>query len=207
MSSAVYVYAVAVDRLRAVPGSRDKTLLDAVRQSTGFLEMVDEIAEDHEDEEEQQRPPACAEALEQIVNGQPYDARFGYVYGYAYEALCMAIGTETERSWTSIARSYDWFARIDKALAALGISLKVNDLLCRGALIEIPEPDDFPSLGWWTDVEIACAAAVLAKLDLQELDAGTWKTIRDVADAVQDIRSWIDVAVNQPGTWLIGVHS
>jgi hypothetical protein len=203
MSTAVYVYAVPVDRLRAIPGSGDKRLLDATEQSTDFLE-IDEIAEDNEDEEG--HPPTCAEAFKQIINGEPYDTRFSYVYGYAYEALCMAIGEATERSWTSIARSYDWFPRIDKALAALGIALKMNDLLYRGALIDIPEPDDFPGLGWWTEAEIARAAEVLQTLDLQRLDAGIRKTIGDM-EAIEDIRSWINVAVNRPGTWLIGVHS
>jgi hypothetical protein len=206
MSSAVYVYAVPVDRLHAIPGSRDKRLLAAMQQSTGFFEMVDRIAADHEEEEEGQ-PPACAEAVRQIINGEPCDTSFGYVYGYAYEALCMAIGAETKQSWTSIVRSYDWFPRIDRALAALGIPLKVNDLLCRGALIEIPAPDDFPSLGWWTNAEIATAAGVLQKLDLKQLDAATRKSIGDVADAVEDIRSWVNVAANRPGNWLIGVHS
>jgi hypothetical protein len=206
LSTAVYVYAVPVDRLRAVPGSRDKRLLDAARKSTGFFEMVDKMAEDHEDEEEGS-PPACAAAVEQIVNGNPCDARFGYVYGYAYEALCMALGAETERSWTSIARSYDWFPRIDKALAALGVTLKVSDLLFRGALIDIPQPDDYPNLGWWTDAEIAGTAKVLQGLDLERLDAATRKAVGGVADAIEDIRSWIDVATSRPGNWLIGVHS
>ena len=145
MSTAVYVYSVPVDRLRAAPGSKDEELLAAVPDLEGFFETIDQIAEDLDEEEE--RPPKCAAAYRQIVNGEPYADSFGYVYCYAYEALCMALGAETERSWTQIARSQDWFKEIDAALAALRINLKITDLLYRGALINIPEPADYPALG------------------------------------------------------------
>jgi len=180
-------------------------LLAAVQENAGFFEIVDEIAEDRDEDEEP--PPDCAEAVKQIINGEPCNRNFGYVYGYAYEALCMAIGRETKQSWTSISRSYEWFPKIEKALASLGIPLKINDLLCRGTLLEIPQPDDFPSLGWWTAAEIAGAARVFKELDLKQLDAGVAKAISDVADEIEDIRSWITVAADRPGDWLIGVQS
>jgi hypothetical protein len=205
MSTAVYVYSVPVDKLRSIPGSRDTQLLAAVQENTGFFEIVDEIAENRDEDEEP--PPKCAEVVQQIINGEPYNRNFGYVYGYAYEALCMAIGTETKQSWTSISRSYEWFPKIDKALASLGTSLKINDLLCRGSLLEIPQPDDFPSLGWWTAAEIARAARVFKELDLKQLDAGVAKAISGLADEIEDVRSWINEAADRPGNWLIGVQS
>ncbi len=206
MSTAVYVYSVSVDRLRAAPGSRDQALLAAVPRLNGFFETIDEIAEDLDDDEEE-RPPRCAVAYRQIVNGEPCAADFGYVYGYAYEGLCMALGAETERSWTQIARSRDWFKEIDAALAALRIELKITDLLGRGPLIPIPEPDDFPALGWWTADEVAAAAVAFKAIDLNRLDAETEKTVKRVSDAIEDIRSWIAVASGRPGDWLIGVQS
>ena len=206
MSTAVYVYSVPVDRLRAAPGSKDKKLLAAARKLKGFFETIDEIAEDLEEEEEE-KPPKCAAAYRQIVNGEPYADSFGYVYGYAYEALCMALGAETERSWTQIARSHDWFKEIDAALAALRINLKITGLLYRGALINIPEPADYPALGWWTADEVAAAAIAFEALDLNRLDGEIKKQVERVSDAIEDIRSWIAVASDRPGDWLIGVQS
>jgi hypothetical protein len=206
MSTAVYVYSVPVDRLRAAPGSKDKKLLAAARTLKGFFETIDEIAEDLDGDEEE-TPPKCATAYRQIVNGEPCDEDFGYLYGYAYEGLCTALGAETDRSWTQVAGSYDWFQEIDKALAVLRIKLKVTDLLYRGPLIDIPRPDDFPALGWWTADEVTAAAAAFKGLDLNKLDQKTKKAVKRVADAVEDIRSWIVLAAGRPGDWLVGVQS
>jgi hypothetical protein len=206
MSTAVYVYSVPVDRLRAAPGSKDKKLLAAARKLKGFFETIDEIAEDLEEEEEE-KPPKCAAAYRQIVNGEPYAEDFGYVYGYAYEGLCTALGAAIDPSWTQVAGSYDWFQEIDKALAALRIKLKVTDLLYRGPMIDIPRPDDWPALGWWTADEVAAAATVFDALDFGTPDRKTKKVVQRVADAIGDIRSWIAVAAGRPGEWLIGVQS
>jgi hypothetical protein len=204
MSTAVYVYSVPVDRLRAAAGSRDGKLLGAAGKLKGFFETIDRIAENYEDEEE--KPPRCEEAYRQIIDGGPYADRYGYVYGYAYEAICTAIGVETERSWAPIAGSHEWFKSIDEALAALRLKLTVTHLLYRGPLIDIPEPDDFPGLGWWNADEIAAARQVLGALDLKRLDAQAASVVREQADAIEDIRSWIEVAADRPGDWLIGVH-
>jgi hypothetical protein len=205
MSTAVYVYSVPADRLRAAPGSRDKELLAAIPDLEGFFETIDEIAEDLDEEEE--RPLPCASAYRQIVNGEPYADGVAYVYGYAYEGLCMALGAETERSWTQIARSHIWFKDIDVALAALRIQLKITDLLYRGPLIQIPTPDDFPALGWWTAGEVAAAVNAFKPLDLNRLEGEAKNVVEHVADAIEDIRSWIAVASDRPGDWLIGVQS
>lgn len=204
MSTAVYVYSVPVERLRAAPGSKDRKLLAATRKLEGFFATIDEIAENFEEEE---RPPKCADAFKRIVNGQLVTGGFPYVYGYAYEALCLALGAETERSWTQIAGSYDWFQEIDKALAILKVELKVTDLVCRGPLIPIPRPDEFPSLGWWTADEVSQAAAVCEALDLKALNGKTSRTVKKAASAIDDIRSWIAVAAARPGDWLVGVQS
>jgi hypothetical protein len=201
MSTSVYVYAVPVNRLRSAPGSKDKALATFPKLK-GFFETIDEIAENYEGEE--QKPPTCAKAFSQIVNGEPVNDSFRYVYGYAYEGLCMALGAETERSWTQIARSHNWFKEIDSTLALLRIRLKVTDLIQRGPLIDIPRPEDFPSLGWWTAEEVAEAAGAFRVVDLNKLPEKTAKT---VADAIDDIRSWIAVAAERPGDWLIGVES
>jgi hypothetical protein len=206
LSTAVYVYSVPVGRLRAVPGSKDKRLLAAARKPKlkGFFQTIDEIAEDRDEEE---KPPRCEEAFRQIINGDASDERFGYVYGYAYEAICLALGAEAEPSWTQIAGFFEWFEEIDNALALLGIKLKVADLFYRGPLIEIPRPNDFPGLGHWTVEEVAEAAGAFRTIDLKELDAKSARKIRRAFDAVEDVRSWIKVASERPGDWLIGVHS
>jgi hypothetical protein len=206
MSTGVYVYSVPPELIRAAPGSKQKKLLTAGRPLKEFFETIDEIAEDFDDEEEEGPPPKCEEAFKQIINGRPCDANFAYVYGYAYEGLCRALGAEVKSSWAPIARSYEFFPKVDKALKALKIKLTVADLLGRGPLIAIPRPGDFPALGWWTADEMAEASRIFATLDLKKLDARRAKVVQPVADAVEDIREWITVASGRAGQWLVGVQ-
>lgn len=205
MSTAVDVYLVPVEKLRKVPRSKNKRLLTAVRKQKDFLEMVDEIGEDFEEEEEG-RPPTCAEAVAQIINGERYDDEFGYVYGYAYEAICMTIGREVHPNWCP-SGSYDWFEDIDKALASLKVPLKVTELTYRGCLLKLPKPDDFPGLGWWRATEITRAARAFEAVDLDDLDKKTAKLVEPVKDAISDVRSWITQAARRKGEWMVGVHS
>ena len=153
MSTSVYVYSVCPDRLRAAAGSQDPTLLAAVRRREGgFFQMVDEIAEGCGQGSE--RPPRCADAVRQIIDGWPFGASYCYVCGYAYEALCMALGDDIkEPSWTQIAGATDWFEAIDAALATLAVPVRVADLLYRGPLIDLPRWPGYPNLGWWTTDE------------------------------------------------------
>jgi hypothetical protein len=96
---------------------------------------------------------------------------------------------------------------VRESLEGLKVPLTVNNLLYRGALIALPQPDDFPGLGWWTADEVAQAATVFQTLDLQQLDETTAKQVLKVSDAIEAIRSWVDVAGERPGDCLIGVHS
>lgn len=205
MSSAVYVYSVPVSRLRAAPGSKDPELLAALDSLGGFFKTIDKLAENLDEDDE--RPPTCATAYRRIIQGGPYADRFGYVYGYAYEGLCLALGVQAERCWIPIAGSADWFREIDAALGALAIGLKVTDLLYRGSLIDIPTPDDFPGLGWWTAEEAAAAVTAFQAVDLKRLTGEAGNPDQGVADAIEDIRSWVAAAAARPGDWLIGVES
>jgi hypothetical protein len=198
MTTAVNVYSVPVERLRAVPGSKNRKLLTAVRKQKGFFQMIDDIAEDFGDDEEVGRPPTCAEAAKQIINGEEMNEAFGYVYGYAYEAICATLGEEVSPGWSSIAGAGDWFERIDKLLKSLSVPVKVTNLLYLGPLFELPPPDDYPGLGWWTDDEITAAAVALEKVPLDR---------KDPTGALADIRAWIEFARERKGDWLIGVHS
>src|SRR4051794_36702431 len=106
MSTGVDVYVVPADDLRAAPGSKNPRLLAAAADHEYFFQTVDDLG-DRRDEDED-RPPAVRQAFEEIVNGGPLDGRFGYVYGYAYQALCATVGVSADLGWHQIGRSFDW---------------------------------------------------------------------------------------------------
>ena len=74
MSSTFSVYAVPYDRLKRVPGSRDRDLVEAIAGvHEYFFAQIDELA----DEEEE--VPSCREALAQIVEGAALAGHLGYL--------------------------------------------------------------------------------------------------------------------------------
>lgn len=208
MSTGVANYSVSPERLRAVPGSKDQNLLDSASRLTDYFQTIDDIAEEeYEDEDEDvPRPPSCSETLRQIVAGEEYDDRFGYLYFYAYEAICLLVGTDVGPEWSQISRSTEYFKHIDATLEQLGFKLKIRDLYLRGPLFALPEPEMFPYLGWWTAEEIAEALGVFRSLD-RAGPKGPLSTLdRSMAEAVSDIRTWIESASEESGNWLIGVE-
>jgi hypothetical protein len=54
---------------------------------------------------------------------------------------------------------------------------------------------------------VAAAAIAFEALDLNRLDGEIKKQVERVSDAIEDIRSWIAVASDRPGDWLIGVQT
>jgi hypothetical protein len=204
MSTSVNIYSVPVAQLRALPGSKDKRLLDLLRENPETFELP---LDDFEDEDEEEKPPSGPEAVGQILRGEPMDENFGFVYGYAYEALCGVIGVAVEPTWTGIARFCDWFQQIDQTLGLLGVPVKIMDLCYRGCLIDIPRPDDFPGMGWWTAEELAKAAEVFQNLDVQKLDTKTQRKVQPMLPVLEQIRQWIDTGAGRRGDWLIGIHS
>src|SRR5205809_910514 len=114
MSTTIIAYLVSAEDLCKVPGSKDQVLLATIPDLAEFFESIDDIGRSRDDDDE--KPPLCAEAFAQIINGDPLPAEFGYVFGYAYEALCMTLGNQTEPAWHQIAGGSKWIEEIDTAL-------------------------------------------------------------------------------------------
>src|SRR6185312_9331206 len=85
MSSSLNAYAVSLDQLRQVVGSRDKALIDAIISGHArFLTTIDNIDEEADF--------SCAQAVAHLVNGEIDEDVPGYLYGYAVEATCLHVG-------------------------------------------------------------------------------------------------------------------
>lgn len=174
MSSSITVYAVSLDRLRQLIGSRDQSFVDEVHRSMKrFLSRVDEI----DDEAELK----CGEAVAELIHDRLSDGP-GYLYGYALKAICATAGTELPNI-PQITDATGWIDEIDKLLTRLDVPLRMKSLVFRGSPVPIPEPDDYPCLGFWTEAEIAAALPALRALNPD--DAG------EESDTLIQIREWI----------------
>ena len=192
MSYHLEVYAVPYDKLLAVPGCGDGELFDVICQkSANLIANVDQI--DDEGKE------SCAQAIHELVFGQELTQDTSYSYGYAYGAICQGIGKWVGQI-ASLVGASDYFDRVDQILSALEVPVSFSNLAFRGGLIEFPEPEDCPFLGYWSEQEISASLPAIQAADLDEVDEDVEETIRDAQD-------WMAATLRQPGRCIVGVLS
>lgn len=192
MSSTITIYAVSLERLKQAAGSKDEALLaQIVEQQADYLENVDEIDEDS--------GFLCADALADILHGRVNDETPGYLYGYAFEALCRQLGEEVG-GIPSISRATTWIEMVDAELQAKSSPIGLSGLVFSGCPLTLPQPDDYPVIG---HVAASLIAPVLAKL--ATLDADGFED--DAAEVIAEITAWLEAAAATPGAALVGFLS
>jgi hypothetical protein len=194
MSSTLSVYVISFDRLKKVRGSRDRGLVEAIgAELESFLSQVDELRDEDED------VPTCRDAVAQIIEGAPLAAHLGYLYGYALEAICAHLGRELP-GVSSISRAAAWIDVVDELLEGKGIPIGLSTLVFGVCPVDIPTPDDHPSIGSWPPHVIPGALEAIRRADLAGSDDETTETIAQV-------RGWLEAAAGDPEEGLMGFLS
>jgi hypothetical protein len=192
VSSGISVYAVDVERLKAVLGAVNQPLVDALyAEQEGFLDSIDAIDED--------APVYCIEAVVHLLNDEPDEDVPGYLYGYALQAICAHIGEELPDVGDIVGAS-DWIEEVDAALKKKRVPIRLSDLVYGGSPVPIPEPDDYPFIGHWPADKLPAALAALRQADPADLDDET-------AEAFKRIGEWLEAAARTQGASLIGFLS
>lgn len=196
MGYTVSAYAVDLDAVRAVVGSRDGRILTELTAALADdLEQIDdmlcEYAEDNEDEKDPYPPLTAADVLRHLVMGDPCRKDVGFAYGYCFAALCAHFGTELNNDQWSAMRA-TWFGAVQAALAQAGVSAKqfaVDRLVYRGPPVRLPSLNDFPNIGYLMRAEVVEARAALATADLAKI------TNLGAAESVKQMREWFVACV------------
>lgn len=192
MSSAINVYAVSVQRLEQILGSRDRALIDAiVARTADFLASIDEIDDEAE--------LTCADAVADLINGETSEDAPGYLYGYALEAICAHVGVELPNI-CPIVRATDWIEEVDAILDRKGIPIRLERLVFGGSPVPIPEPDDYPAIGHWPAADITGALAAFVAIDVSDIAA-------DMAETIAQVRDWLKRAAKIEDASIVGFLS
>jgi len=163
-------YALDVDALQKIYGSNDQELLAELLQS-----QADDIHGNDgffEDEIEDGDLPNTETAIRQIFEGNPQMDAEGAMYGYALKIICEHLG---EMIWGG-----------EYGVADVSDHPYDSMLVKSGMPFELPEPSDFPMIGYLpleqieAEIEMAEAdhATVASEAALQK------STIRSLANAV-----------------------
>jgi hypothetical protein len=185
--------AVQLDRVSKAMRSGDQQLIDAVIEEFGDeFEQIDEMAADYCDAHADEKPLTVREALTQMVVGRECNKQYGFVYGYTLEFVCQHFGEcLPNEHWWAMPAPTRWAETVDQALEGAGVprdALRIGDhLMHRGPPVRIPEPDDFPGIGYLKLDEIARARKALAEARLAAIEDG------EVRAAIEEVARWLQI--------------
>ncbi|MBX9624802.1 MAG: hypothetical protein K2X82_13435 [Gemmataceae bacterium] len=164
MSYGMMPFAVDFHKLRGWIGSGNAALLDEFRG--GWTDLFAEI--DELDDPDEPGLPS-ADALRHLILGEPFDPDYGFKYAYLLKQLAWEAGDHLPNlHWGGVDTTWI-YGTFDPALAAAGVPAKsfgvATHLLYRGATVPIPDPYDFPLMGYLLPEEAPAVAAALAGID------------------------------------------
>lgn len=193
MSYAPTAFAVDLDRVRALWGSKDMKLVAKV-----VAKHSDEITEKNEwfEDDIAKGAPTVIDALAEIVNGKCTQKKHGFMYAYALELACNVIGTNL---YAAECLNADWFDAFGDALPAKG---PIKRLLSAKAMTEnpkmivpIPKPGDFPGMGYLSADECKTIQVALKAVTLDpDEDYGDF-TGEDLDEGLGELRGWLAKAI------------
>jgi hypothetical protein len=167
------IWAVDTKKLQQVAGSKDEKLRRMIGgRFKRDIARLDDMFGDSK----------TYEALRQIIDGTiPEDAR-GSVYAYAFKLLVEHFGKFQDNACVYPWNSPD-LGPLDAALADMGVPFKFSKFQWSGLPVELPSPDDFPSIGWVSPEDVQKVNAALANAEY----AGTDSHVREV---ITTIKGW-----------------
>ncbi|MBA9005050.1 DUF7691 family protein [Thermomonospora cellulosilytica] len=188
MSYAIMPYAVRMDDLRSMIGSRDRRLLDGL-----LTHYADELADIDGLRDNVglggDEVTSAQTALRQMIMGEEYDQRIGFVYGYCFKLLCRVLkGTSTlgNDGWWSM--RFGWFGMVHEELKNAGVDFDPTSLIFSGTPFGLPSTD-FPCIGHTTPDEMRGLLESLGPLGPDSVgDPDAWTAIRQ-------IREWLEICL------------
>lgn len=173
MSYSIACYAVELDALQKSCGSDDETLLAELH-----TKFADQIAENDDwfEEEISDGAPTLGEALSHLIRGEVLDGEHGFQYGYALEVLSNHFGESIEDDVFQ-SMSGGWFWDLPET---------IQSLIKAGSPVQIPEIDDFPTVGFKSlqtiKSELAKPDQFKSGTDLAEAYQGYYAILKRCAD-------------------------
>jgi hypothetical protein len=183
MSYGITPVAVRLSQVEQAFGCRDDLLNRLISEQFDYRFDRDRTDPDDEDE------PTLKQAFNEILDGTPLRRNYGHKYAYILEMLCLHFGAQLpNQNFTAMDSS--WADTVDLGLTTAGVPEEqlrmINHVMYRGSPIRIPEPDDFPSIGYLRGAEIGPALGALETANLSSLDS-------EVRKAIGEVKGWLEV--------------
>lgn len=198
MSLSLSPYLVDLDKARGAIGSKDEKLR---RMIGGKFKNDMSRADDWFSHEIGNGAPSRYDALRAVIDGGPFDEKYGFQYGYAYEMICGFFGKHLYNNPFSPFRG-DWLGQVDAGLARLGITAVEVGEFTYSPPSPLPLPEGFPGYGEWS---VEDCAKGLAQWEASAEDQRA-ALDREVLEAVECCVDWM-LDSGGTGRAVVGFHS
>lgn len=175
MSYGVMAYAVDIDKLVALCGSGDDRMRRAI---SGRFRADIQRTNDNLGWSNERGEPSVFTAINHLVMGEEQTLD-GAMYGYAFKVIVEFSGRFLDNGPFYPCPSRYLSETVDVELAGVGATIRMSDLVFRGAPVSFPSPDDFPAIGHWTSDQVAA--------NVEPLRAGSSTELKTIA-------KWLDEA-------------
>ncbi|WP_425570950.1 DUF7691 family protein [Rugosimonospora acidiphila] len=185
------IYALDLDELTAVVGSGDRTLLRTISvELEGHLAVADEEFGDRIAE----GAPTRLDAIRAVIDGGPFDDRYGYQYGYAYHNLCVYHGLR-QNNLNFAPFRHDWLETVDEGLRRLGLTaVTVSTFRHNRPPSPLPYTTE-PTYGEWSPAQCREAFDQWRASTIEQRAALGY----DLREAVESCAEWLRAATSGNG--------
>lgn len=187
----IFFQGIKTDKLKSVFGSKDKSILDTIKESDTFENYKNFL------------PPGLnttpEKALENIINGEPFDTKSNFAYGYAVICICKSLGEELPYT-QEIKLGYE----TDFINKFLSEDFNLTDFQLENVLFkdnsnpfDIPRIDDWPLIGFLSIAELRqlkekFKAIAITEEEIEELENGEGEEDEEKSFAYQHIKGIIE---------------
>jgi len=183
MSYGYMAWAVDIDKLKEVCGSKDEKL---VRMICGRFKHDVADLDDTFDYLIRSGAPTARQALTALIDGAEMVGH-GAMYAYAFKLLVEHFGKSLDNS-ALYPTGLEFPGEVDKVLKAGGVTvISLSGLSYGSAPVKFPSPDDFPRFGHLTAEQVKQAQRQLQAFTYDGNDY-------DTTGAIANLRSWVDTA-------------
>ena len=158
----IFSYGIKTNRIKKVFSSKDQELLAKVEQNDTF--------ENYSDFQPDAFKTIPAQALKDIINGDIFDTKSNYAYGYALIGICATLGTELPYT-QEIKLGYE----TDLINNVLSEDFRIKEFNIEEELFKdnsnpfvIPKIDDWPLIGLLTAEELVKFRAKLNDVQITD---------------------------------------
>ena len=217
MGSIAQPFAVNITQVRQTFGSKDRALLEKVKQSNlyenyaegaedcDFDEILEDIIVRYIKPEDRQKTGGLL-GLFKSNPGSGLNPKLAHHYGYALIVICDTLGTFLSKGG-DIFYSGDVWKEANKWLKSKGITIDLDRMWQTEKLFDIPKIADFPVISHYANQEVSYLLQALNKHDLNDITTNNDNVQpEELQELLLTFRNGLQICSDKQVEWVSFLH-